>query len=60
MKDRFNGNRKQLSARRQKHNAMHWSESTADGLAALKTLVLNRAWDLYWQDRMTLSLVAAA
>ena len=30
-----------LVARRQKHQGMHWSLATSDGLAALKTLVLN-------------------
>jgi hypothetical protein len=49
-----------IVARRQKHKAMHWSESTADGLAALKPLVLNRAWGLYWRDRKTLPLAAVA
>jgi hypothetical protein len=40
-----------IVARRQKHKAMHWSEETADGLAALKTLMLNGGWDLCWQKR---------
>jgi hypothetical protein len=39
---------------------MHWSEQTADGLAALKTLVLNKSWDLYRERREVLSLAAAA
>jgi hypothetical protein len=49
-----------IVARRQKHKGMHWSEQTADGLAALKTLVLNKSWDLYWERREVLSLAAAA
>jgi hypothetical protein len=39
---------------------MHWSEGTADGLAALKTLMLNDAWDLYWQERKVLPLAVPA
>jgi hypothetical protein len=39
---------------------MHWSEHTADGLAALKTLILNHGWDLYWKNRQVLSLAANA
>jgi len=49
-----------IVARRQKHKGMHWSDATADGLAALKTLVLNRSWDLYWQDRKVLPLAVPA
>jgi hypothetical protein len=49
-----------IVARRQKHKGMHWSDATADGLAALKTLVLNRGWDLYWQDRKMLPLAVPA
>jgi hypothetical protein len=45
-----------IVARRQKHQGMHWSEATADGLAALKTLILNGGWDLYWQRRKVLPL----
>ncbi len=45
-----------IVARRQKHKGMHWSEETADGLAALKTLMLNDGWDLYWQERKVLPL----
>ncbi len=45
-----------IVARRQKHKGMHWSEETADGLAALKTLLLNKGWDLYWQERKVLPL----
>jgi hypothetical protein len=39
-----------IIARRQKHQGMHWSEATSDGLAALRTLLLNGGWDLYWQN----------
>lgn len=49
-----------IVARRQKHKGMHWSEQTADGLAALKTLILNHAWDLYWLNRKVLPLAANA
>jgi hypothetical protein len=49
-----------IVSRRQKHKGMHWSENTADGLAALKTLILNRAWDLYWKDQKVLPLAAMA
>ena len=49
-----------IVSRRQKHKGMHWSEETADALAALKTLVLNNGWDLYWQDRKVLPLAAPA
>lgn len=45
-----------LVARRQKHQGMHWSEATSDALAALKTLMLNHGWDLYWQKRQVLPL----
>ena len=49
-----------IVARRQKHKGMHWSEKTADGLAALKTLMLNDGWDLYWQERKILPLAVPA
>jgi hypothetical protein len=49
-----------IVARRQKHKGMHWSEGTADGLAALKTLMLNDAWDLYWQERKVLPFAVPA
>jgi hypothetical protein len=49
-----------IVARRQKHKGMHWSEETADGLAALKTLMLNGGWDLYWQERKVLPLTVPA
>lgn len=47
-----------LVARRQKHKGMHWSWATSDALAALKTLMLNHGWDLYWQKRQVLPLAA--
>jgi hypothetical protein len=47
-----------IVARRMKRKGMHWSERTADGLAALKTLWLNRGWDLYWGRREVLRLAA--
>jgi hypothetical protein len=49
-----------IVSRRQKHQGMHWNEATADGLAALKTLVLNDAWDLYWLNRTVLPLAVPA
>jgi len=45
-----------IVARRQKHQGMHWSEQTSDALAALRTLVLNGGWDLYWQQHQVLPL----
>lgn len=48
-----------IVSRRQKHKGMHWSRETADGLAALKTLVLNNGWDLYWQERKVLPLAVS-
>ncbi len=40
-----------LVARRQKRGGMHWSLETSDGLAALRTLVLNGGWERYWVER---------
>jgi hypothetical protein len=48
-----------LVARRQKHQGMHWEEKTSDALCALKTLLLNQAWDTYWQERRVSSLAVA-
>lgn len=47
-----------IVARRQKHKGMHWSQDPSDALAALKTLMLNGGWDLYWHSRHVLPLVA--
>ena len=47
-----------LVARRQKHQGMHWSLETSDSLCALKTLMLNHGWELYWQKREVISLAA--
>jgi len=47
-----------MVAQRQKGLGMHWSEDTSDGLAALKTLMLNGGWDLYWTERKVLPLAA--
>ena len=47
-----------IVARRQKRQGMHWSLATSDALAALKPLMLNGGWDLYWQQRQVLPLVA--
>jgi len=49
-----------IVARRQKHQGMHWSEATSDGLAALQTLLLNGGWDLYWQKHQVLPLAIPA
>ena len=45
-----------IVARRQKHQGMQWSEQTSDALAALRTLMLNGGWDLYWQKHQVLPL----
>lgn len=45
-------------ARRHKNKGMHWSQDTSDALAALKTLMLNGGWDLYWHSRHGLPWVA--
>ncbi|MCG8362475.1 MAG: hypothetical protein MJA27_03965 [Pseudanabaenales cyanobacterium] len=37
-----------IVARRQKNQGMHWSEKSANALAALQTVRLNQDWDLYW------------
>lgn len=47
-----------IVAQRQKGTGMHWSEETSDGLAALKTLLLNGGWDRYWADGEVLPLAA--
>jgi hypothetical protein len=49
-----------IIARRQKHQGMHWSEQTSDALAALRTLMLNGGWDLYWQKHQVLPLALQA
>jgi hypothetical protein len=49
-----------IVARRQKHQGMHWSRQTSQALAALKTLQLNQAWDLYWLNRQVLPLARLA
>lgn len=45
-----------LVARRQKHQGMHWRETTSGALVALRTLMLNGGWDLYWQKHQVLPL----
>jgi hypothetical protein len=47
-----------IVAQRQKNTGMHWSEDTSDGLAALKTLMLNDGWERYWKDKEVLPLAA--
>ena len=48
-----------IVARRQKNRGMQWSEATSDGLAALRTLMLNGGWEPYWQQREVLPLLTA-
>ena len=48
-----------IVARRQKNKGMHWSLETSNSLAALKTLMLNKSWERYWQQRQVLTLVSA-
>ena len=45
-----------LVSRRQKKKGMHWSWETSNALAALRTLLLNGGWDLYWQKCQVLPL----
>lgn len=45
-----------IVSRRQKNKGMHWSLGVSDGLAALRTLMLNEGWDLYWQENQVLTL----
>jgi hypothetical protein len=45
-------------ARRQKGQGRHWSLETSDALAALRTLMLNGGWELYWRERQVLPLIA--
>jgi hypothetical protein len=47
-----------LVARRQKKRGMPWSAATSEGLVALRTLILNQGWDLYWQKGQVLPLAA--
>ena len=47
-----------LVARRQKGQGRHWSRETSDGLAALRTLLLNGGWTRSWQHREVLPLLA--
>jgi hypothetical protein len=37
---------------------MHWSQETSASVIALRTLLLNGGWALYWQEREVLPLVA--
>ena len=43
-----------LVARRQKNRGMQWSQATSEGLAALRTQVLNGGWERYWVEREVL------
>jgi hypothetical protein len=49
-----------LVAKRQKRGGMQWSLATSDGLAALRTLVLNDGWERYWGAGEVLPLAEAA
>ena len=40
--------------RRQKNRGMQWSQVTSEGLAALRTLLLNGGWERYWVEREVL------
>ncbi|NJK42168.1 MAG: hypothetical protein HC934_14120 [Acaryochloridaceae cyanobacterium SU_2_1] len=40
----------------QKNKGVNCSEATADALAAMKTVMLNQAWDLFWVDQQILPL----
>jgi len=45
-----------LVSRRQKKKGMHWGVDTSLSLATLKTLVLNQAWEEYWNSETVLAL----
>jgi hypothetical protein len=47
-----------LVSRRQKKKGMHWGVDTSHSLATLKTLVLNQAWEEYWNRGEVLPLAA--
>jgi hypothetical protein len=49
-----------LVARRQNGHGVHWSGEMSDSLAALRTLLLNREWEHYWQLADAPALRAAA
>ena len=49
-----------IVAKRQKNRGMHWSEEIADALAAMKTVLLNQAWDLYWKENQVLPLATSS
>ncbi len=48
-----------IVARRQKNRGMQWSAQTSQTLATLRTLVLNGAWDTYWQEWELMPLCVA-
>jgi hypothetical protein len=47
-----------LVAWRQKGRGMHWSQEMSASVIALRTLLINGGWALYWQEREVLPLVA--
>ena len=48
-----------LVARRQKWGGMHGSQTTSDGRAALRTLVLNGGWERSWGEAEVAPLIEA-
>ena len=38
-----------IVVRRQKRRGMQWNMASSDGLAALRTLLLDEGWESYWQ-----------
>jgi hypothetical protein len=42
-----------------RHFYLTFNTATSDGLAALRTLLLNGGWERYWQQREVLPLLAA-
>ncbi len=47
-----------IVVRRQKRRGMPWSVASSDGLAALRTLLLNDGWESYWQKGCLARLAA--
>lgn len=48
-----------IVVRRQKRRGRQWGTRSSDGLAALRTLLLNEGWETYWHDRRLIHLTAA-
>jgi hypothetical protein len=47
-----------IVVRRQKRRGMQWSVASSDGLAALRTLLLNEGWESYWREGSLMRLAA--